>query len=46
MIVDIIDNQINPLLKNLSPNKRFRIGVGDHLEILSFSVTLSVCCGS
>ena len=42
MIVDI-NNQINPLHKNLSPNKCFRIGSGDHLELPSFSATLSVC---
>ena len=42
VIIDI-NNQINPLHKNLSPNKCFRIGSGDHLELPPFSVTLSVC---
>lgn len=44
MIVDIIDNQINPLHRNLSPPKNlFRIRVGDHLKIASLSVTLFIC---
>lgn len=43
LMADVTDNQINSLHTNLSPNEHFRIRVGDHLEILPFNITLSVC---